>query len=275
MGKYFDKFPLVDYNGNIAKNILVNVDFTDATKNDIYSSFDFILTDESSRSDLLSEVHYGSPMYDWLIYITNNMIDPYYDYYLDDSKLNSHIIKKYGSYVEAEKQILHYRNNWAPDDSTIPLLLYDSLALNVRKYYAPVVNSSNQILEYVRRKEDWVVSTNKILKLYVDDPTLFTKDERITQSSTSAQATVIKVDDDNILVQHVVGTFDVAALKTTNITSTELIAQNISDEEAPFWASVSAHEHETEENELKKYISLIKSSYLPDVEKLFNEQIKK
>jgi len=275
MGKYFDKFPLVDYNGNIAKNILVNVDFTDATKNDIYSSFDFILTEESSRSDLLSEVHYGSPMYDWLIYITNNMIDPYYDYYLDDSKLNSHIIKKYGSYVEAEKQILHYRNNWAPDDSTIPLSLYDSLTLNVRKYYAPVVNSSNQILEYVRRKEDWVVSTNKILKLYVDDPTLFTKDERITQSSTSAQATVIKVDDDNILVQHVVGTFDVATLKTTNITSTELIAQNISDEEAPFWASVSAHEHETEENELKKYISLIKSSYLPDVEKLFNEQIKK
>jgi hypothetical protein len=59
------------------------------------------------------------------------------------------------------------------------------------------------------------------------------------------------------------------------IASVIILKENISTLEASFWAPVYAYEYEEEQNELKKYISLIKSSYVPDVEKSFIEQLKK
>lgn len=275
MSKYFDKFPLINYNGSVVRNILAKVDFTETSKRDIYSSFDFILTEESSRSDLLSEVHYNSPMYDWLIYLRNNIVDPYYDYYMNDLKLNEYIKSKYGSYAAAESNILYYRNNWAPDDSTIDETLYDTLDNAIQKYYRPVVGGSNEINGYVRINEDWVVSTNKIVDLYLDDTSNYSVGDRITQASSGAQGTIIKVEETLITIQHVNATFEVGVLGATNIINVVLIHQVIPEIESAFWAPVSAYEMEAEKNELKKYISLIKSSYLPDIEKLFNEQIKK
>ena len=38
-------------------------------------------------------------------------------------------------------------------------------------------------------------------------------------------------------------------------------------------SAVTAYDHEVEQNELKRYINLIKAGYLPDVEKLFLQQI--
>ena len=145
MGKYFDRFPTVDYDGKLAKNILSKVDFTDASKRDIYSRFDFTLSESSSRSDILSEAAYNSPYYDWLIYLTNGMIDPYYDYYLNDANMNKHIKSKYGSVAEASEEILYYRNNWAPDNSTITEAIFDSLDSAIQKYYKPVLSNTNQV----------------------------------------------------------------------------------------------------------------------------------
>lgn len=273
MGKYFDRFPTVDYDGKLVKNLLSKVDFTDAAKKDIYSSFDFTLTEASSRSDLLSEVAYNSPYYDWLIYLSNEMIDPYYDYYLNDANLSLHIKSKYGSVQEASNEILYYRNNWAPDDSTIQESIYDSLPSAIQKYYKPVLNNSNQIMGYERRTDDWIVSTNKIIDLSVADASLFELNERITQTNTNARATVISIDIENniIRVQHVEGVFEV----DSDVLSITTVQQVIPDVEASFWAPVSAYEAEMERNESNKHISLIKSSYLPDLDKAFLEQINK
>jgi hypothetical protein len=54
-----------------------------------------------------------------------------------------------------------------------------------------------------------------------------------------------------------------------------LVQQVIPEIESAFWAPVTAYEMELEKNEANKHISLIKSSYLPDLDKAFLEQIKK
>lgn len=277
MSKYFDRFPTIDYDGSIARNILAKVDFTEQTKRDIYSSFDFTLTDGVERSDLLSDATYNSPEYDWLIYLANDVIDPYYDYYIGQQKFSNYITTKYGTYANASSQILYYRNNWAPADGQISTTAFNALTNNMQKYYKPVLNINNQVTGYTRIQEDWIISTNKIMDIYVANTSEFSEGERITQSSSSAQASIIKVDSANnvLTVQHVFGTFANGALGNTTISNTALLQQSIPDDEAPFWAPVTALESEEEENELKKYITLIKSSYLPDVDKLFREQIRR
>lgn len=276
MGKYFDKFPLVDYGGIPSKNILAKVDFTEETKRDIYSSFDYVLDEDGTRGDLLSYAYYNSSKYDWLVYLTNGIVDPYHDFHMTTSNFDSYIQEKYNSIYGARETILFYRNNWAPDESMISENLYETMTMNIKKYYRPVISSTNQILGYVRRQDDWTSSTNKIIELTMDTSDLYFSDGQIIkQTSSNASGTVVQTDSDKLIVQHVSGAFEPGPLDSdASIVSVKTLAQLIPDEEAPFWAPVSAYDHEAEKNSVKRYISLIKSSYLPDVDKLLTQQLK-
>ena len=135
MSRYFTRFPLVDYNGVPAKNILARVDFTDQTKKDIYANFDYVLQEGTSRQDILSFNYYNSAQYDWLINLTNNVVDPYHDYYMSASDFKNYINGKYDSIESASTKILFYRNDWAPDESLSSETVYENLQSNIKKYW--------------------------------------------------------------------------------------------------------------------------------------------
>lgn len=272
MARYFTRFPLVDYNGVPAKNILARVDFTDQTKKDIYANFDYVIQEGTSRPDILSFNYYNSSQYDWLVYLTNNIVDPYHDYYMSESDFKNYIVGKYGSVDVARSKILHYRNDWAPDESLISSTVYENLQPNIKKYWKPRLNTTNQIVGYERVKEDWIVSTNRVVQLTVDiDISSYSPGDTIQQND--AKGTLVSKDIDNgiLIVQHVTGAYVEAE---TGVIGVTILKENIPTTEEAFWAPVTAYEYEEEKNELKRYISLIKSSYLSDVEKLFIEQLK-
>lgn len=278
MARYFDRFPVVDYNGTIAKNIMARVDFTDQTKKDIYSTFQFTLEEGFERPDLLSYNYYGSSQFDWMIYLTNNIVDPYYDYYKSTPDFKSYIDRKYGSTQNARLITKFYRNNWHDDDRLITPVQYEALpadeTLNLRKYWKPKLANTGAILGYERIKEDWVVSTNKIVLLSLTvSPTDFVVGDKVSQSSTNATATVDFVDTENntLTVKHVTGTFE--ANTSEGISEVTLIKQNISDEEASYWYEVTAYDEELETNELKRNVYVLKRSYLAEVEKQFIQQL--
>ena len=269
MGKYFDKFPLVEYDGKLARNILVNVDFTERTKKDIYSNFDYVISDNLYRPDALSNVNYNSPYYDWLVYFSNNVVDPYHDVYLSEQDLQKFIIGKYGSIAKAQTKVLYYRNNWAPDDSELKTAIYDNLHSDIQKYYKPKINNFNQVVAYERKKEDWIQSTNKLIKLEFTAPlTGYTIGDKYIAGDASGF--IVGFDDKFVTIQHIVGIFVTSA---TIVSVTELIV-NIPSIESTFWAQVTAYDYELENNEIKKHINLIKNSYLPDIEKKFQAQLK-
>ena len=275
MSRYFTRFPLVDYNGVPAKNILARVDFTDQTKKDIYANFDYVLQEGTSRQDILSFNYYNSAQYDWLINLTNNVVDPYHDYYMSSPDFINYINGKYDSIESARTKILFYRNDWAPDESLITETVYENLQPNIKKYWKPKLNNTNQIVGYERVKEDWTVSTNRIVQLTVNvDISEFQIGDIIRQEDTDAEGTLVTKDVDAsvLIVQHISGAF---VEETTGIVGVTILKENIPATEESFWAAVDAYEYEEEQNELKRYISLIKAGYLPDVEKLFIEQLKK
>lgn len=278
MARYFDRFPIVDYAGKIAKNILTRVDFTEQSKKEIYSNFQFTLEEGYERPDLLSYNYYGSSQFDWMIYLTNNIVDPYYDYYKSTEDFRKYIDNKYGSTANARVIIKFYRNGWHTDERLITPAQYEALqadeTLNLRKYWKPKLSNIGAILGYERIKEDWVVSTNKIILLSLTTtPSAFVVGDRVSQTSTGAYATVDFIDTENntLTVKHVSGTF--AVNTSEGISAVTPLKQNISDAEASYWYAVNAYEEEQEVNEMKKNVTILKSSYLAETEKQFIQQL--
>ena len=278
MARYFDRFPVIDYDGNVAKNILARVDFTDKTKKEIYSTFQFTLEEGFERPDLLSHNYYGSSKFDWMIYLTNNIVDPYYDYYKSAEDFKSYVETKYGSNSNARSITLFYRLNWHEDERTITTQQYDSLVANTttntQKYWKPKITNTGAVIGYERIKEDWIVSTNKILSLSLTvAPTAFEIGDRVSQTSTGAYATVdyIDLESNSLTVKHVNGTF--AVNEAEGIEAITPIKQNISDAETEYWYAVNAYDDEKETNELKRNIFVLKSSYLAETEKQFIQQL--
>ena len=278
MARYFDRFPVIDYDGNVAKNILARVDFTDKTKKEIYSTFQFTLEEGFERPDLLSHNYYGSSKFDWMIYLTNNIVDPYYDYYKSAEDFKSYVETKYGSNSNARSITLFYRLNWHEDERTITTQQYDSLVANTttntQKYWKPKITNTGAVIGYERIKEEWVVSTNKVLSLSLTvAPTGFEVGDRVSQTSTNAFATVDYIDLENntLTVKHVNGTFTVNAAE--GISEITVLSQNIPEAEAEYWYAVNAYDDEKEANELKRNVVVLKSSYLAEVEKQFIQQI--
>jgi hypothetical protein len=278
MARYFDRFPIVDYDGNIAKNILARVDFTDKTKKDIYSTFQFTLEEGFERPDLLSYNYYGSSKFDWMIYLTNNIVDPYYDYYKSAEDFKSYMETKYGSNSNARSITLFYRLNWHEDERTITVQQYEALIAdeiaNARKYWKPKLTNTGAVIGYERIKEDWTVSTNKVLSLSLTvSPSGFAVGDRVTQTSTGAYATIdyIDLESNSLTVKHVNGTF--AVNEAEGIKEITPISQNIPESETEYWYAVNAYEDEKETNELKRNVFVLKSSYLAETEKQFIQQL--
>lgn len=277
LGKYFDRFPITEYGGQAVRNILAKVDLTDQSKKNIYTLYDFTLQEGLTRPDVLSNNYYDDPNFDWVFYLVNNVVDPYYSFYLEDDVFEQYIVKKYGSKQVAEQTIAFYRNNWyLLDDSSITVDIYSSLSPKLQEYYAPVTNTDSSIIRYQRRKEDWIRSTNAIVEFTLGDISNYTVGQRITQASSSASATIRSIDIiNNILtVHHLAGTFVEGALGDTTITNVNTIHTNISSSEANFWQAVTAYEFEQEKNEIKKQIFVLPSDYLATFDGEFAQRMK-
>lgn len=277
MANYFDRFPLTEYNGQAVRNILTKVDLTEQSKKDIYTYFDFTLEEGLTRPDILSNNYYDSPDFDWVFYLVNDVVDPYYSFYLEIDAFENYIVKKYGSRQAAEETIVFYRNNWyLLEDSSISVDTYDSLSATLQEYYTPVTNTGSSIIRYQRRKEDWIRSTNAIVELTLQDVTDYAIGDRITQASSSASATIRSIDADNniLIVHHISGSFVEGILGETTITDVNTIHTNISSSENNFWQAVNAYEFEQEKNEKKKQIFVLPSDYLAAFDGEFTQRIK-
>lgn len=109
---YFDNFPSVSY-GMLGNQ---KIDLTDVTKRykiqevvlrNGYVFYDYQVK-EGERADMLAMRYYGDTTLDWLIYLSNQIVDPVMGWPLDYYELESFIIKKYGSLEVAKQTVWRY-----------------------------------------------------------------------------------------------------------------------------------------------------------------------
>lgn len=275
---YFSKLPNVIYDDKVVKDVTRRAKIVDQSNNSPSSYYPFQINNYI-RPDVLSEYYYEAPELDWLIYMTNEVIDPYYGWYLSVDEFEAMIIDKYGTRETAIKKIKFYRNNWYDDDGQITTDFYNTNLINDhKKYYTPVYGIRGEILSYKRKEDYTVTNTNRIIQFTVSSTTTngFSVGELVdikvdggdtvvaNGELVMVNTSVMRVHSvtgnttaNSTLLRNVVGT-TTGANATVNASS--IYFENFSNSEAVFWSAISFYDWENECNEAKKNIRVIGDS---------------
>jgi len=106
---FFKNYPTIDYNlpGDgrdiqTIKNIMLRAKIRDGIKKNVATYFDFDLEEAMSPQEVADKV-YKNPNLFWIIFMMNDVVDPYYDLGLTSRQLDKYITKKYpGQYYSVQ-----------------------------------------------------------------------------------------------------------------------------------------------------------------------------
>lgn len=281
--RYFSEFPLIEYNGQAAINILKRVDFDDNVKK-FFSAFQPYVMQDGERLEHLAFNYYGDPDLDWLLCHSNEIMDPYYDAPLSEIDFDKFIVKKYGTIANAQTIIVHWKNNWESDDQVISTSAYNALLACQKKYWQPELGYSEAIMGYSRAQTEIIVSTNKILSAALTTATDdFVKGERVT-ANTSTYATVDWANTSQIVFKDVYGDFESntnfsltggtsGETATVNAESVTIIYTGIPADVATYYSSVSAYDYLQDLNEKKRNLRVIDKKYVEDIYRQLKETL--
>lgn len=117
MPKYFRYFPEITYKGRQVKDITRRVRFLEQVQTDPRVFLPYTVK-EGETADEIAYHYYGSANYTWLVFIANNIIDPYYDWPMTQAKLDAFVSDKYRSLAEesegttlSDRQVLEWTQN--------------------------------------------------------------------------------------------------------------------------------------------------------------------
>lgn len=265
---YFAKFPIISYIGAPAIDIIKRVDFNSNVQG-FLSAFYPLSVDEGTRIDNLSFDYYDSPDYDWLIYHSNGMIDPYHDVNLSLSDFDQHIRAKYGSVRNAQRKVVWFETNASTDDTMLSLSAYNALTSDLRKYWDPVPGPAGP-MGYQRSQETLYSSTNQIIRLVTDSVVgEFRVGENIERDG-STYGELTSHSNDEMIVQHINGNFEVTSPYTVSgdqsgatarVTAMSVISDVIPDDERVYYRAVTAYELEASNNEDRREVYLVDRVY--------------
>jgi hypothetical protein len=213
-----------------------------------------------------------------MVYLSNQIVDPYYEWYMEEYEFNQYLLDKYGDYDLPRKKIKFYRNNWANDETELSPSFYDNnLAWDQRQYWSPRYGDNGRIMGYKRKAADWTTNTNKIYQYtvnYVAGNT-FTTGEilDIRAGGTIGDlieggAEVLSCNSSTLIVQHISGNstansswlkYIVGEDSNTHATAnlSIVLSENITNATAAFWDAVTYYDWESEKNESRKHIHLL------------------
>ena len=136
---YFGYLPQIEYNirGNkygetfTARDIFIR---NLIKQNVVEKAIDFEkhTIGDGERPDTTSYLVYGSVKYDWIIFLANQMFNPYFDWTLSSQDFTKMIKGKYRSVERAKKQIHQYRQiiEEETDTTTLKEVIIDKDAYN-------------------------------------------------------------------------------------------------------------------------------------------------
>lgn len=281
MYNLFTKFPVISYNGQLAINLIPKIKFTEAAKKTGAVYYPYTIG-EGERPDIIAANYYDDARYSWLIYMVNDIVDPYYDWPLDEDQFNQFITSKYGSIEDSKENIVFWRVNWYEDESRLTPAAYDALPSYLKKYYKSVEGATGSVVGYDRSKIDYALETNKIQHLTVASTTGYRVGEQINQktSGTITGTAFVKqvLDSTTLIIQHVLGSFTATSgsvgnvigkstAATSALSAITTISTAINSNEAAYWTYVTQYDYENELNEQKRHIKLLDKTYIDQVEK--------
>ena len=142
--QYVNRFPNTKSNDEVtvAKNLFKRGKIREDLIS-VFAVFDYYTIGDEERPDQISAKLYGNPEYDWVILISNNIIDLYNEWPLSQAQFNEYLMKKYGS-EEALEQIHHYETIELKD-SYGRIVLPGGLIVDQEFYNSPRYETINEV----------------------------------------------------------------------------------------------------------------------------------
>lgn len=285
--QYFRKFPLTTYRGTPCLNILRRVGFKRELQNYYNAFYQHTLEDGQRIEDVAFDLYKDVDL-DWALYHANDIIDPYYDVPLDNLSFETYIRKKYESRESAEDRVFAYRSNWRTDPSVIGVSDYNALDGKKKRFYEPEIGNLGVTLGYSRKKEDDLISTNRIISIGLidDSETVFSVGSPVYVSSgTAAEASVVAVSNNTLILQHIEGDWERASnftirnkdssiLRTADADTYTLITNVIDPILQTFYSKYSVYQYERDVNERKRDIYLPNEAQMPSLNKQLDDLMK-
>jgi hypothetical protein len=120
MVKYFENFPTIEYEGQRVRDITRRNSFTKLVSTNPLLFLPYTVR-EGERPEDIANFYYGSTDYVWLVYISNNIIDPYHQWPMAEADFNNYLIEKYG---EQSGRIGEEVVNWTKEDNGENIIYY-------------------------------------------------------------------------------------------------------------------------------------------------------
>lgn len=118
----FEEYPKTQYDLNyknkpqIVTNIMVRFKIVELIKQKRAVYYNYSIQ-EGERADVVAYKYYGDSTLDWLIMLTNNIIDPLYDWPLSYNNFIKYVRSKYGNVETAQSTIHEYR--WVLNEQSV------------------------------------------------------------------------------------------------------------------------------------------------------------
>ena len=287
--EYFTNFPRINYANTVALDISRRVNILRSVQSNPYA-FQPYDQKGGERPDRIADLYYGDGSREWLVYLSNQTIDPYMEVYQTDEDFEQFIITKYGSSDRAKRLTKHYSFAWWVTDVPTSVATFSTIAENLKKFYEPIFDSgeSTRILSYRLRREDWISTTNVVLTLNVDKS--FANNEYVTFSSgntVTGHAEICWANSSAIRVQHVenvgntgpgygpgntVTGYDSGI--AANITAQFYTCNTLTDDIRPYYLPVSFYDFEKDKNEGRKLVKLVDRRFVPQIEQELSNLLK-
>lgn len=124
---YFTNFPKVKHSNQILVDITKRAKFLETIAQDPTVYLPYTIKD-GETADEISYLYYGTVDYVWMIYLANNMLDPYKDWPMSDRELFGYIADKYKDEYEAHTGRTIYTAQdvlaWCQDTTITDNILY-------------------------------------------------------------------------------------------------------------------------------------------------------
>lgn len=279
--RYFTNFPEINYNNFTVKDITVSAQVINKYVNLPYTYQAFEIDGE--RPDQIANEFYDDSYMSWIIFYANKTVDPYYEWFLNETDFQDFLIKKYGSVETSIKTILEFRPNWYDDNRELSVNQFNSMFGSYTaphsKYWDTNYDDNGNLLSYTRKISNDVVNTNKLIKLKVDnDDDLETGDlldiKVAPNGSTVGVAEVLSVSNTGVYIKNVLGDiansyYLVIDSDVTNyaqiieyssdydITADTWTSTNIAADEYIYWAPYTVFDMEREKNDQKRNVKMI------------------
>lgn len=157
---YFDFFPTVRYDIDkdstpiLVTDIMHRFKLRDVLKNKTVIFYTYHVKD-GEKPYHVAEKFYKRPKLDWLILITNEMLDAHFDWPMGYYDFRNYIVEKYGDIATAHQTVSHYEKILQEEeklnDGTI--IPEQNIIIDETTYNATVAASRRSISKYTYEKE--------------------------------------------------------------------------------------------------------------------------